>query len=817
MLHETTLLISLLWRFQRLSVVALDAARRPPNKFSLKGNTMKTNDDCHTVCLQLARMSKRLATFLFLFTLPAWAAVPLVQNGGFETGNFSSWTQSGNLGSTAVTTGSQYVHSGTYGAELGPVGSLGFITQTPLATVTGESYLLSFWLENFGTTKTNEFSVAWDGTTIYDQTNLPAFGWSNYVFVVTANSTNSTLEFGLQNDPSFFGLDDINVAPLGIGLTFDTLPATVVPNGYGGLNWNDFSVLDGVHYANNPSGYGSGVVSTNNVAWSTGEASITNTTPFNLFSAYLTAAWSDNLQLETKGYANGVLIYDTTNFLNVTGPTLINFNYLGVTEVDFTTSGGTHHTGYYGSGVQFAMDNVNAATGPGVESNPQIAVPLPGSLSGQSAYVRSTIGEPWGSSDNDMAMNRVFGSNVWQDLRYETVSPAALFSPAMHFIFLEGSDDNANALNTFLTANLATLQTWVSNGGSLFINAAPNQGANINLGFGVTLNYGTQISTIGAAAIPVNPIFNGPFTPVGTNWTGDNFSHATVSGAGLAPLIININNGSIILGEINAGLGHVLFSGMTVPIFQSPEPQADNLRANILAYGNVNPQATFDDLPPSAGSPVPGGYHGLIWNNFDYLNGLNYSVNSNGYDAGVVSSSNVAFNAYGNPADVTSATGAHFNFISAELTSAWNDNLQVEAQGYVDGALTYDQTYTLSATTPTLIVFNYLGVTEVNFISSGGTTHAGYTGGGINFAMDNVSVGAVQPPVIQSITPSSGEIDLTWNAFVNVPYQVQYKTNLTQASWLNLGNIITGPGATATTFDIIGTNSMRFYRVGLLP
>jgi hypothetical protein len=214
---------------------------------------------------------------------------------------------------------------------------------------------------------------------------------------------------------------------------------------------------------------------------------------------------------------------------------------------------------------------------------------------------------------------------------------------------------------------------------------------------------------------------------------------------------------------------------------------------------------------------VPGGYHGLIWNNFDYLNGLNYSVNSNGYDAGVVSSSNVAFNAYGNPADVTSATGAHFNFISAELTSAWNDNLQVEAQGYVDGALTYDQTYTLSATTPTLIVFNYLGVTEVNFISSGGTTHAGYTGGGINFAMDNVSVGAVQPPVIQSITPSSGEIDLTWNAFVNVPYQVQYKTNLTQASWLNLGNIITGPGATATTFDIIGTNSMRFYRVGLLP
>jgi hypothetical protein len=778
---------------------------------------MKTNDDYHTVCQMLARLSRWLATFLFLFTLTARSAVPLVQNGGFETGSFSSWTQSGNTGFTAVTTDSVSVHSGVYGAYFGPVGSLGYLSQTPLATVTGESYLLSFWLENFGNTN-DEFSVAWNGSIIYDQTNLPVFGWSNFVFAVTANSTNTAFQFGFRNDPSSFSLDDVNVTPLCIGLTFDTLPAGAVPNGYGGLNWNNFSVLDGVHYINNPSGYGAGVVSTNNVAWSVGTASITNDTPFNLFSAYLTSAWSDNLQLETKGYANGVLIYDTTNFLNVTGPTLINFNYLGVTEVDFTTSGGTHHAGYVGSGVQFAMDNVNAATGPGVESNPQIAVPLPGPLSGQAAYVRSTSGEPWGRTDNDVAMNSVFGTNGWQDLRYETVSPAALFSPAMHFIFMEGSDFNATALNTFLTANLAALQTWVSNGGSLFINAAPNQGGNINCGFGVTLNYNlTQYSTSGSAAILLNPIFNGPFTPVGTNWTGNDFSDATISGAGVIPLIINTNNGSIILGEINYGSGHALFGGMTIPYWQAPSPQVANLRANILAYGNVNPQATFDDLPPTAESPVPGFYHGLIWNNFDYLNGVSYSVGPNGYDAGVVSSSNVAFNAYGSPASITSALGSHFNFISAELTAAWNDNLQLEAQGYVDGALTYDQTYTLSATTPTLIVFNYLGVTKVNFISSGGTPHSGYAGGGVNFVMDNVSVGAVQPPVIQSITPLSGMVNLTWNAFVNVPYQVQYKTNLAQATWFNLGNIITGPGATAATFDLIGTNSMRFYRVELLP
>ena len=90
--------------------------------------------------------------------------------------------------------------------------------------------------------------------------------------------------------------------------------------------------------------------------------SISSTNPFNLYSAYLTAAWNDNLQVEAQGYAGGVLVYDIAYTLSATSPTFITFDYLGVDEVDFTSFGGTHHAGYNFNGTQFLMDNVAVST-----------------------------------------------------------------------------------------------------------------------------------------------------------------------------------------------------------------------------------------------------------------------------------------------------------------------------------------------------------------------------------------------------------------------------------------------------------------------
>jgi len=73
------------------------------------------------------------------------------------------------------------------------------------------------------------------------------------------------------------------------------------------------------------------------------------------------------------------------------------------------------------------------------------------------------------------------------------------------------------------------------------------------------------------------------------------------------------------------------------------------------------------------------------------------------------------------------------------------------------------------------------------------------------------------PPVFQSVVPSNNAVNLTWSAFPGRSYQVQFKTNLSQTVWNNLGGGVTATDFTATTNDVTGPDAQRFYRVGILP
>ena len=201
-------------------------------------------------------------------------------------------------------------------------------------------------------------------------------------------------------------------------------------------------------------------------------------------------------------------------------------------------------------------------------------------------YSNSTGGEPWFQVTNTTAMNTVFGAEGigWTRDYYETVDPLLAFSPDNCFIFLEGSDTHADELEAFLSANIGTIESWVTSGGKLLLNSAPNEGDGMSFGFdGTSLIYDGGASAV-TAADASHPIFNGPILPVGTDFTGGNFSHARVEGTDITSVIIETGTTDITLGEKAWGDGLVMFGGMTTNNFHSPILEAANLRANILAY-----------------------------------------------------------------------------------------------------------------------------------------------------------------------------------------------------------------------------------------
>lgn len=166
----------------------------------------------------------------------------------------------------------------------------------------------------------------------------------------------------------------------------------------------------------------------------------------------------------------------------------------------------------------------------------------------------------------------------------------------------------------------------------------------------------------------------------------------------------------------------------------------------VLSCLNINAAQsdvlTFEDVTGDTWASIPNGYSGLNWSNFwviaPYLDPT--LELPSGYTSGLVSGDFVAYNALGEPAQLSSASA--FDFNSASFAAVWRDGLQITATGYRSGSQLYQQQFEVNTDAAQLVAFNFLGIDALEFVSTGGIENFG---AGQHFAMDDVTINAPVP------------------------------------------------------------------------
>ena len=219
---------------------------------------------------------------------------------------------------------------------------------------------------------------------------------------------------------------------------------------------------------------------------------------------------------------------------------------------------------------------------------------LTGGAWATSIYIHSTVGEPWGRNDNLTAMNDVFGSANVETRFYETLDVGATFSPSNDFVFMTGGDTNATELYSFMAANSSAVETWVNNGGGLFITAAPNEGSGGGIGFGGAAiadgAFGDGIVTDAS-----HPVFGGTGLTNGSLVDGDFFHHDHLTGlASFTMLMTSSVTGDPILATRDWGSGRVTLGTLSANFFVThgswDQPQSHLILVNTLRYTGRVPE-----------------------------------------------------------------------------------------------------------------------------------------------------------------------------------------------------------------------------------
>jgi hypothetical protein len=152
-----------------------------------------------------------------LFSGTVAQAHDIVVNGGFETGDFTAWSNLGDPLYSGVDGNAP--QSGSYAAYLGTGNAVTRTLSQTLSTNAGEFYDVIFWLQNeadvLGNAGPNSFAFSWGGV---DQPlglgpNAPAFGYTQYEFNLQATGASTTIQFTFSQLPAYWDLDNVQVIP----------------------------------------------------------------------------------------------------------------------------------------------------------------------------------------------------------------------------------------------------------------------------------------------------------------------------------------------------------------------------------------------------------------------------------------------------------------------------------------------------------------------------------------------------------------------------------------------------------------------------
>jgi hypothetical protein len=132
-------------------------------------------------------------------------------NGGFETGDFTGWVQTGDVSFSGVD--SFAARTGSFGAFFGPT-STGGISQS-FATTPNTTYRVDFSLSLADSSQPNSFSWSWNGVTQSPSlSNSAGFGYTGFSSLLLATGASSTLAFNFVDPQSFWLFDNVAVTAI---------------------------------------------------------------------------------------------------------------------------------------------------------------------------------------------------------------------------------------------------------------------------------------------------------------------------------------------------------------------------------------------------------------------------------------------------------------------------------------------------------------------------------------------------------------------------------------------------------------------------